>query len=115
MHFGGLYAASNTAMVDCMTKKSSPAGWVVQVTVPAPPAPPSEEGKKWIGRAWPSAPHFRYYNVAVASPESATEAATAFHAKATDDAEVDGTRAVRELSSAEIASLSLSAGEVRPA
>ena len=86
-----------------MTKKTSPAGWVVQVTVPAPPTPPSEAGAQWIGRAWPSAPIFRYYNVAVASPDSATEAATAYHAKATADAEVDGTRAVRELSAAEIA------------
>jgi len=98
-----------------MTKKTSPAGWVVQVTVPAPPAPPSEGGAQWIGRAWPSAPIFQYYNVAVASPDSATEAATAYHAKATADAEVDGTRVVRELSSAEIASLSLAVGDVRPA
>lgn len=98
-----------------MIKKASPAGWVVQVTIPAPHAPPSEEGTPWIGRALPSAPLFQYYNVALASPDSATEAATAFHARATADAEVDGTRVVRELSSAEIAALSLSAGEVRPA
>jgi hypothetical protein len=56
----------------CMIEKASAAGWVVQVTIPAPHASPSETAVKWIGRAWPSAPSFQYYNVAVATPEGAT-------------------------------------------
>jgi hypothetical protein len=98
-----------------MIEKASAAGWVVQVTIPAPHASPSETGVKWIGRAWPSAPSFQYYNVAIATPEGATEAATAYHARATADAAVDNTRVVRELSPAEIGVLRLSAGEVRAA
>jgi len=98
-----------------MIKKTSPAGWVVQVTIPALHVLPPENGKQWIGRSLPSAPSFRYYNVAIASPDSAAEATTAYHAKVTTNADVDGTCVVRELSSAEIAALSLAAGEVRPA
>jgi hypothetical protein len=79
------------------------------------PCTTPDTGKQWIGRSLPSAPSFRYYNVAIASPDSAAEATTAYHAKTTTNAEVDGTCVVRELSSAEIAALSLTVGEVRRA
>ena len=60
-----------------------------------------------------SAPSFQYYNVAIAAPANAIEATTKHVAKA---AAKDGEKCVvRGLSSAEIAALSLKAGEVRPA
>jgi hypothetical protein len=75
-----------------MTEKTPPAGWVVQVTVPAP---------------------FEYYNVAIAAPDTAVEATTKHVAKV--EAKDGAMRVVRGLSSGEVAALSLKAGEVRAA
>jgi fructose-specific component phosphotransferase system IIB-like protein len=98
-----------------MTAKASPAGWVVQVTVPAPPTLPSAEGTRWIGPDLLGAPSFHYYNVAIADPNKAVEATRKYLAKAKADADEIKAATVRELSSAEVASLSLKAGEVKPA
>ena len=94
-----------------MTEKASPVGWVIQVSTPGQP---STDGARWVGgHVLLGAPSFKYFNVAMADPDKATEATTKYLAKA--DA-VDGeTRAVRELSSAEIGALGLKAGEVKPA
>jgi hypothetical protein len=91
-----------------MTDKAPPAGWVVQVTIPAqaPLAPPSGQ---WIGPVVPSAPSFKYFNVAIADPDMAVEATS----RQSAEAEPRETRVVRELSSREIDALSLKAGELR--
>jgi hypothetical protein len=68
---------------------------------------------RWLGQAVLDAPSFKYFNVAMADPEKATEATAKYLAKA--DATDGETRAVRKLSSAEIATLGLKAGEVQPA
>ena len=96
-----------------MNQKAHPAGWVVQVTIPAPIAPPRADGSRWIGAVALSAPSFQYYNVAIAAPKNAIEATTKHLAKA--EAKDGEMSVVRALSSAEIAALSLKAGEVRPA
>ena len=95
-----------------MTKKA-PDGWVVQVTIPTVPAAPKAGDVRWIGPTLAAAPTFRFYNVAIASPEKAVEATTKLLAK-TDPAEHE-TRTVRGLSAGEIAALSLKPGEVAPA
>jgi hypothetical protein len=96
-----------------MTNKTPPAGWVVQVTIPAPPSPPRADGTRWIGAVALSAPSFQYYNVAIAAADNAIEATSKHVAKAEAQ---DGEKCVvRGLSAAEIAALSLKAGEVRPA
>src|SRR3982074_2033395 len=69
-----------------MTQKTPPAGWVVQVTIPAPPAPPRADGTRWIGAVALSAPSFQYFNVAIAAPGSAIEATTKHLTKAKDEA-----------------------------
>ena len=97
----------------CMTNKTPPAGWVVQVTIPAPPSPPRADGSRWIGAVALSAPSFEYYNVAVAAPANAIAATTKHVAKA--EAKNGEMCVVRGLSAAEIAALSLKVGEVRPA
>jgi hypothetical protein len=96
-----------------MTQKAPPAGWVVQVTVPAPIAPPRADGTRWIGAVALSAPSFQYFNVAIAAANNAIEATSKHLAKAkAEDGEMC---VVRGLSSAEITALSLKAGEVKPA
>ena len=95
----------------CMTAKTPPAGWVVQVATTAPPQ--KAEGSKWVGRVLLGAPSFQYFNVAIASSDKAMEATTKHMAKtAATDGELS---VVRALSSGEIAALSLKAGEVKPA
>ena len=96
-----------------MNQKSPPAGWVVQVTVPAPPSPPRADGTRWIGAVALSAPSFQYFNVAIPAANTAVEATTKHLAKS--EAKGVETRVVRGLSAKEIAALSLQAGEVRPA
>ena len=96
-----------------MPEKTSPAGWVVQVAVPAPIAPPRADGTRWIGAVALSAPSFQYFNVAIAAPKNAIEATTKHLASA--EAKGGEMSVVRQLSSKEIAALSLAAGEVRPA
>jgi hypothetical protein len=93
-----------------MTDKAPPAGWVIQLTIPGLP---SAEGVKWLGSAVLAAPSFKYFNVAMADRGKATEAATTYLAKIEG---MDGeTHAVRALSSAEMDTLGLNAGEVKPA
>ena len=96
-----------------MTDKTSPAGWVVQVTILAPVAPASLE--RWIGPKMLDAPSFQYYNVAVSNPNKAIEATANYVAKGKADAADVAANTVRELSPAEIAVLGLEAGEARPA
>ena len=99
-----------------MTAKASPAGWVVQVTIAAPPAQPSnKEGGRWIGADKPGAPSFKYFNVAIVDPDKAVEATRKYLAKAKADAGDVDACTVRELSPAEVVALRLKAGEVRPA
>src|SRR5262245_27805177 len=98
-----------------MTDKASPAGWVVQVTIPAPTAPSSQEGAWWKGPQVLGAPSFEYCNVAIASPDKAVEATRKYLGKAKADKGVVDARTVRKLSSAEVAALGLKAGGVRPA
>jgi hypothetical protein len=61
-----------------------------------------------------SAPSFEYFNVAIAAPDMAIEAATKHWAKGAE-AKAGELSVVRKLSSGEIAALSLKAGEVKPA
>jgi hypothetical protein len=92
----------------CMTDRAPPAGWVVQVTIPAP-APLAPPSGRWIGPAALSAPSFKYFNVAIADLNMAVEAT----ARQSAEAEPRETRVVRELSAREIDALSLKAGEVK--
>jgi hypothetical protein len=93
-----------------MSDETSPAGWVVQVTVAAPPR---RADAKWSAIPVVGAPSFHYFNVAIAARNKAVEAT----AKHLGEGEVkDGEMSiVRGLSSKEIAALSLTAGEVKPA
>jgi hypothetical protein len=72
-------------------------------------------GAQWIGDKMPGAPSFKYFNVAIASPDKAVEATTKYLAKGKVDAEHVAASTARELSSAEVAALRLKAGEVKPA
>ena len=65
-----------------MSAKARPAGWVVQATIAAPPAPPSLAGAKWVGDKMPGAPSFEYFNVAIADPDKAVEATAAYLTRA---------------------------------
>jgi len=96
-----------------MTEKTPPAGWVVQVSIPAPLAPPRAEGTRWLGPVVLGAPSFQYFNVAIAAPGKAIDATTKHLAKG--KAKDDEMSVVRGLSAGEIAALSLKAGEVKPA
>jgi hypothetical protein len=93
-----------------MTDKASPAGWVVQVTTPAPLA---QSEVRWVGPVASAPPSFKYFNVAIADPNKAIQATLKHLAKA--EAEDGETRVVRELSSREVDALSLTVGEVKPA
>jgi hypothetical protein len=92
-----------------MSDKAPPAGWVVQVVIPG------ERSFERLPSGYLStplgAPTFKYFNVAVATPEAAMTATTKHMA----DAEDRETRVVRALSTAEIAVLGLTAGEVKSA
>jgi hypothetical protein len=79
----------------CMTAKAHPAGWVVQVTVPALPTPSTS---RWIGPVGLGAPSFQYFNVAKVDAHKATEPTRKLLAMPDDD----GRRihAVRQRSSA---------------
>jgi hypothetical protein len=89
-----------------MTDKSSPAGWVVQVTTPGLPSLTPSAGGKLHDLLGP--PSFEYFNVAIGAPAKAVEAATKQLAEGRDRE----ARTVRALSSEEIAVLSLKAGDV---
>jgi hypothetical protein len=92
-----------------MSDKESPAGWVVQVTIPGQAS--SVRGRSGYLSTLLGAPSFKYFNVAVATAEAAIAAAT----KHLADPEHRETSVVRALSLREIAALGLTAGEVKPA
>jgi hypothetical protein len=94
-----------------MSDKTPPAGWVVQLTVPAPITPRRADGTPWIGPPILGAPSLQYFNVAIADAEMAVEA-TRKHSASNSDVIIG---AVRALSAAEVASIPLSLGEVRRA
>jgi hypothetical protein len=98
-----------------MIEKAPPAGWVVQVTVAAPLAQPKPDAVRWVGPAVKDAPSFQYFNVAIAAADKAIEATKTLMAKANALAMDWETGVVRGLSSAEIGTLDLKAGEVKPA
>ena len=96
-----------------MIDKSIPAGWVVQVAIPAKSEAREAEAPWRPPVMLVSAPTFEYFNVAVAAADKAMEATTKHLAKAeTKEGEMS---VVRGLSSGEITALNLSAGEVKPA
>ena len=95
----------------CMRDETTPAGWVVQLTIPAHTTPTRPDGTPWIGPAILGAPSFQYFNVAIADAEMAMEA-TRKHS-GSDSGVIVGV--VRALSAAEVAAIPLSLGEVRRA
>ncbi len=107
----GVVAVGKQCHCDFMTNKAPAAGWIVQVTIPAPVPPP--DVTRWIGPVVLSAPSFQYFNVAIAAPGNAIDAATKHLAGA--EPKHGEVRAVRGLTAGEIDALKLAAGEVRPA
>jgi hypothetical protein len=97
-----------------MIEKPSPAGWVVQVAIPAKPEARAADAPWRPSAMLVNAPSFEYFNVAISAPEKAMEAATRHLAEGAE-AKAGAMSVVRKLSSAEIAALSLKAGEVKPA
>ena len=94
-----------------MTDRAHPAGWVVQVTIPAEPTLPVSPSARRYGPGLLGAPSFKYFNVAIAAAGKAIEATS----KHLADAEDRETSVVRPLSLAEIAALGLKPGDVVPA
>jgi hypothetical protein len=88
-----------------MSEKAPPAGWVVQIAIPAPSA---TRRAGWIGAALPDAPSFKYFNAAIVVAIEAIEAARQLAAAGEGSV-------VRALSSGEIAALGIKPGEVRAA
>jgi hypothetical protein len=88
-----------------MSKKAPPAGWVVQIVIPAQAA---TRGVGWIGDTLPDAPSFKYFNAAITVAIEAIEAARQLAAAGEGSV-------VRALSSAEIAALGIKPGEVEAA
>jgi hypothetical protein len=97
-----------------MTDKALPAGWVVQVAVPTKPEARAADAPWRPSLMLVSAPSFEYFNVAIATPNEAMEAATKYLAKGAE-ARIGQMSVVRKLSSGEIAALRLKAGEIKPA
>ena len=83
------------------------AGWVVQLTVPGA----ALEGGGLRGPAVQGAPSFQFFNVAIGSADEAVEAVR-HNVKAAEDAPI---RVVRSLSVAELASIGLRSGQIKPA
>jgi hypothetical protein len=94
-----------------MTDKASPAGWVVQLTIPVQAS--EDVQSRWVGRPGLGPPIFRYFNVAIAVPLQAIEA-TREHLAGTEDKDREMS-VVRGLSQPEIVALSLNVGDVKPA
>jgi hypothetical protein len=84
-----------------MLDKPPPAGWVVQIVIPA-------QSGEWIGATLPDAPLFKYFNAAIAVAGRAIEAARQLAAAGEGSV-------VRALTLGELASLGLQPGEVKPA
>ena len=97
-----------------MTDKESQ-GWIVQVAIPAEPevrAPDSPWRSPTMRERGP--PSFKYFNVAIAASDKAIEATAKYMVKGAE-AIVGEVSVTRRLSVGEIAALSLTAGEVKPA
>ena len=94
-----------------MTNKTSPAGWVVQVITPGQPSLTATPGGRRNGPGLMGPPSFSYFNVAIAAAGKAIEATTK---QLAEDGDKE-TGVVRPLSSEEIATLKLKAGDVAPA
>ena len=92
-----------------MTEKTSAAGWVVQLTIPGVPII-QPEGAKWRP-AMSTNPTFQFFNVAIGSAEKAVEVVR----QALGASAEAPLRVVRALSSAEIDTIPLRAGETKPA
>jgi len=97
-----------------MIEIASPAGWVVQATIPATPEARADDAPWRPAVMLVSAPSFEYFNVAIAAPDEAMEATTRHLAKGAEP-KAGVLSVVRKLSAREIAALSLEAGEVKPA
>jgi hypothetical protein len=97
-----------------MTDKALPAGWVVQAAIPAKPEERAADAPWRPSAMLVSAPSFEYFNVAIASPDKAIEAAAKHLAKGAE-ARAGKMSVVRKLSAGEIVALRLKAGEVKPA
>ena len=97
-----------------MTDKASPAGWVVQEIIPAEPEARAADAPWRPPGMLGGVSTFKYFNVAIASPDKAMEATTKYSTKSVD-AKAGEMSVVRKLSAEEIAALSLKAGEVKPA
>jgi hypothetical protein len=95
-------------------KASSPAGWVVQATIAGEPEVRAPDAPWRSDAMLVGPPLFRYFNVAIAAPDKAIEAATRYLAKDAE-AKAGEMSVVRKLSSAEVAALRLKTGEVKPA
>jgi hypothetical protein len=97
----GIDSVCEQCHLPCMRGNTTPAGWVVQLTIPVHITPKRLDGTPWIGPASLGAPSLQYFDVATA------------------DVAVKETRkhlgCVRALSAAEVASIPLSLGEVRRA
>jgi hypothetical protein len=104
-----LTQASSTRHVAYMNENTHPVGWVVQVITPGQPSQKKSAFDRFAGVLGP--PSYKYFNVAIATAEAAV-AATTTHL---DDSQRLEMSVVRRLSSAEIASLGLAAGDVKPA
>jgi hypothetical protein len=89
-----------------LVDKTTSAGWVVQLTVPGAAA----QGSGWRA-AVQKAPSFQFFNVAIGSADEAVEAVR-HNVKAAEDAPI---RVVRSLSIAELASIGLRSGQIKPA
>jgi hypothetical protein len=94
-----------------MIGKSPLAGWVVQLSVPAPITPPRADGMRWVGAVVHGAPLLQYFNVAIADKAEAVEV-TRKRCGAGKDAMMTS---VRALSALEVASIPLMPGEVKAA
>lgn len=89
-----------------MIENTSQTGWVVEVTTQGDLS--RSEGRSSYFRALRGAPSFHYFNVAIAVASKAVEATSAYLA---EDPPREA-RAIRVLSSEELASLNLRSGEV---
>lgn len=90
-----------------MTEKSSPSGWVVQLTIPGL----TTQSSNWRGTPLADAPKFEFFNVAIGAGEKAIEAARKL-AGASDEAPMS---TVRRLSPSEIEFVGLRSGEAKRA
>jgi hypothetical protein len=102
-----LRRAATQTIVPRMSETAAASGWVVQLTIPGVPRI-QPEGAKWRPAELTS-PTFQFFNVAIGSADKAVEAARK-KAGASEEATL---RVVRSLSSSEIDSIKLRAGEAK--